>query len=363
MYEERIRFLERLLGTICPSGYEEEASRVWRDEAATFADRSWGDQHGNSIAVVNEGGRPRVMLAGHIDEIGLMITHIDESGFLSFSGIGTWDAQVLPGQRVRIRTSSGVEIGMIGRKPVHLLDADDQKKVVKIDDLWIDIGAKDRNEAAAVVAIGDPAVLDYGFVRLRNGLVSSRGLDDRMGAYVVLEAARLLAAESPKAAIYAVATVQEEIGYRGAVTSAFTIQPDIGFAVDVAHATDIPGMEKECKRIGEIQIGAGPVIARGAYVNPALFRRVLETAKVRGIPFQVQGCPGNTGTDTDVIQLSHSGVATSLVSVANRYMHSPCEIVHLEDLQNAARLISATVAGLDEHAKFTSAEPGSPRLA
>ena len=354
MQEERIRFLETLLGTICPSGYEEEAARVWRDEAATFADRCWVDQHGNSIAAVNEGGSPRVMLAGHIDEIGLMITHIDESGFLSFSGIGIWDAQVLPGQRVRIRTQSGIEMGMIGRKPVHLLDAEDQKKVVKIEDLWIDIGAHSRAEAADVVSIGDPAVLDYGFIRLRNGLIASRGLDDRMGAFVVLEAARLLAAASPKAAVFAVGTVQEEIGYRGAVTSAFTLQPDIGFAVDVAHATDTPSMEKIRKRIGEARIGGGPVVARGAFVNPQLFRRVLAAAHTQGIPVQVQGCPSDTGTDTDVMQLSHRGVATSLVSVANRYMHSPCEVVHLDDLDRAARLIAATVAGLDEHTSLVS---------
>ncbi|MFQ6117946.1 MAG: M42 family peptidase, partial [Candidatus Bipolaricaulia bacterium] len=243
--EERSKdFLKRYMETISPSGFEEEASKVWREEAEGFADRTWVDLHGNSFALVNEGGSPRVMLAGHADEIGLMISYIDEHGFLYFRGIGGWDPQVLPGQRVWIKTKKGKIAGMIGRKPIHLLDQEERKKVVKLEDLWIDIGAKDKEEAEKLVSIGDPVVLAYGFEELRNGIAVSRGFDDKSGAFVVLEAARLLSQLEPKAEIYAVATVQEEVGLRGARTSAFGIDPKVGIAVDVGFATDTPGMDK-----------------------------------------------------------------------------------------------------------------------
>jgi endoglucanase len=348
MKKERVAFLRRYMETVCPSGFEEEASRLWREEADRFADRTWADSHGNSIALLNDGGEPRVMLAGHADEIGLMITCIDEKGYLSFTGIGGWDTQVLPGQRVRIQGKKGPVLGVIGRKAIHLLKEEDRKKVVQIEELWIDIGAKDRDDAASLVEIGDPAVLDYGFAELRNDLVTARGFDDRVGAFVVLEAARLLSAMRPKAAVYAVATVQEEIGLRGAVTSAFGIEPKVGIAVDVTHATDTPGMEIEKKRLGEITMGKGPVIARGPNVNPPLFKLLVATAKERKIPYQIEPAPRGTGTDANAIQLSRSGVATGLVSVPNRYMHSPCEVVHLGDLENIAKLIASTVEKIDK---------------
>ena len=352
MKKDRIAFFRRYMDTVCPSGYEQEASRVWRAEAERFADRAWVDSHGNSIAVVNEGGSPRVMLAGHADEIGLMITCIDDKGFLSFTGIGGWDTQILPGQRVRIQGTKGPVLGLIGRKPIHLLKEDDRKKVVQIEDLWIDIGAKDRADAASLVSIGDAAVLDYGFADLRNDLVTARGFDDRVGAFVVLEAARLLAEMKPSAAVYAVATVQEEIGLRGAITSAFGIEPKVGIAVDVTHATDTPGTEAEKKRIGEIGVGKGAVIARGPNINPPLFQLLVETAKKQKIPYQVEPAPRGTGTDANAMQLSHSGVATGLVSVPNRYMHSPCEVVHLGDVENISKLIAHTVARITDKTSF-----------
>jgi len=247
MQKERLEFLKRYMGTISPTGFEEEASSVWRKEAEGFAERTWVDMHGNSFALVNEGGSPRVMLAGHADEIGLMITYIDENGYLSFRGLGGWDPQVLPGQRVRIKTEGGLVLGAIGRKPIHLLGDEDRKKVVKTEDLWIDIGVKDKDEAAKLVKIGDPAVIDYDFAELRNGMAIGRGFDDRIGAFAILEAARLLSGMKPKAAVYAVATVQEEIGLRGAHTSAFGIDPKIGIAVDVGFATDTPGMGTETR--------------------------------------------------------------------------------------------------------------------
>jgi len=352
MEKERVEFLRRCMETVCPSGFEEEISRIWRKEADRFAERTWADSHGNSFAVVNEGGIPRVMLAGHADEIGLMITYIDDHGYLSFAGIGGWDPQVLPGQRVWIQGMPGPILGVIGRKPIHLLEEEERKKVVKIEDLWIDIGAKDKEDVASLVEIGDPAVLDYSFAELRNDLVVSRGFDDRVGAFLVLEAARLVAAMNPKASVYAVATVQEEVGLRGARTSAFGIDPQVGIAVDVGFATDTPGMDKEKKKVGEVTMGKGPIIARGPNINPVLFKLFVETAKEKKIPYQIEGAPRGTGTDANAIQLCRAGVATGLISVPNRYMHSPCEIVHLGDLENIARLIAHTVVRIDERTDF-----------
>jgi len=352
MQKSRLDFLKRYMQTICPTGFEEEASRVWREEADAFAERTWVDQHGNSFAVVNEKGAPRIMLAGHADEIGLMVTHIDKEGYLSFIGLGGWDVQVLPGQRVRIRTKDGIVLGVIGRKPIHLLDADDRKKVVKMEELWIDIGANDRDDAASLISIGDPGVLDYDVAKLRNGLFAARGFDDRIGAFVVLEAARLAAEMSPNAAIYAVATVQEEIGVRGATTSAFGIDPQVGIAVDVGHATDMPGMSKEKKIAGDIKMGAGPIVTRGPNVNTPLFERIVETAKSKSIPIQLHAWPRPTGTDARAMQVTRGGVATGLISVPNRYMHSPSEVVHLDDVENCAKLIAETIAGIDETTSF-----------
>jgi endoglucanase len=303
-------------------------------------------------AISHEGGSPRIMLAGHMDEIGLMITYIDDKGYLSFAPIGGWDLQVLPGQRVRVRGVKGVTLGVIGRKPIHLLEAEERKKVVKFEGLWIDIGAKDKKDAEKHVSIGDPAVLDYGFAPLLNDIVVARAFDDRVGAFVVLEAARLAAKMKPKAAIYAVGTTQEEVGLRGARTSAFGIDPQVGIAVDVGFATDTPGMGDAKKKVGDISMGKGPIIARGPNINPKLFELLVDMAKKEKIPYQVEGAPRGTGTDANAIQLTRAGVATGLISIPNRYMHSPCELVHLGDLENIAKLIANTVAKIDDKTDF-----------
>ncbi len=348
MDQAKLDFLFEYLSTISPSGFEEDAARVWRREAGSFAEMVWTDIHGNSIAVINEGAEPRIMLAGHTDEIGLMVTHIDEKGYLYFRGIGGWDPQVLPGQRVWIKGKKGRVLGVIGRKPIHLLQDEERKKVVRFEDLWIDIGAKDGDDAKRQVSVGDPVVLAYEPEMLNDDLLVARGIDDRIGAFVVLEALRLLKGMGPKGAVYAVATVQEEIGLRGARTSAFGINPKVGIAVDVTFSTDNPGTEGEKKRLGDIKVGGGPVIARGANVNPKLFELLVETAEKEKIPYQIEPAPGGTGTDANAIQLTRAGVATALVSIPNRYMHSPVEIVSLRDLENAARLIAAAVAEIGE---------------
>jgi putative aminopeptidase FrvX len=346
-------FLKKLLDAPGPSGFEARAARVWRQEAESFADEVRADVSGNSLAVVNPGGRPRVMLAGHIDEIGVMVTHIDDEGFLYFTGIGGWDAQVLVGQRVRLLTKDSDVVGVIGKKPIHLMKSEEKEKVSKIEDLWIDIGASDREAALRRgVRVGDPGVLEAPMVELTEDLIASRAIDNRIGAFVVLEALRLLASNRPASEVTAVATAQEEIGYAGggARTSAYTLEPDVAVVVDVTFATDSPGMEK--KELGEHKLGGGPVLGRGSAAHPVVFDRLTAAAEAEGIPFSIAAQARYTATDADAIYLSRSGVATGLVSVPNRYMHSPSEVVSRSDLVQAARLIAAFVGGLEAETDF-----------
>ncbi len=345
-------FLERFLEAPSPSGFEEGAARLWREEATGFAERVWVDQHGNSFAALNEKGAPRVMLAGHVDEIGLMVSYIDDNGYVYVRGIGGWDTQILPGQRLWIQGAQGPVLGVLGRKPIHLLEDEERKKVVKFQDLWVDIGAPSKEEAEKRVAVGDPAVLAHSSESLGDKFLVARGTDDRIGAYVVLEALRKLQGLKPRAAAFAVATTQEEIGLRGARTSAFGLDPHVGIAVDVTFSTDTPGTEGEKKRIGEITLGKGPVLSRGPNVNHRLLEMLRDTAQRENIPVQMEAAPGATGTDANAIQLTRCGVATAIVSVPNRYMHTPCEVVARNDVDLAARLIAHTVARIEEQTNF-----------
>jgi len=353
MDEKSYNFLKNILNAISPSGFEEEAARVWKEYAKVFAHKVFTDLHGNSIATLNEDGKPRVLLAGHIDEIGFMVKYIDEDGFIYFVPIGGWDLQIPQGQRVWIKTKKGRVTGVIGKKPIHLLEEEERKKVPKFKDLWIDIGAKTKKEAEEIIKIGDPIVLSYEFVPLKGDNVSARGIDDRVGAFVVLEALRLLSTEKINAAVFSVATVQEEIGLRGAQTSAFRISPDVGIAVDVTFASDFPKMRKEKESVGDVRLGKGPVIARGPNINPKVFETLVNVAEEERIPYQLEGIPRGTGTDANVIQLTKEGVATGLISIPNRYMHTPCEVVNLKDLENASKLIASFIKRLDEKVDFT----------
>lgn len=345
-------FLERLLNAASPSGYESEAAAVIKEEAGKFADRISVDLHGNVSVIVNEGGGPRVMLAGHMDEIGLQIVNIDDNGFLRFKPIGGWDPQILQGQRVWIAKEGRRIPGVIGKKPIHLLSEEQRKNVVKIDDMWIDIGAKSADEARALVAVGDCAVLAHTPEWYPNDLLVARGLDDRCGAFVVIEAARLAAKLNPKAEIHAVATVQEELGLRGATTSAYHTNPVVGIAVDVTHATDYPSMGDYRERNGSVELGGGPVVSRGPNMNPRVVERLLATAEAQGIPVQLDAQPRGTGTDANAMQLSRGGIATALVSIPNRYMHTPVEMVNTKDLIWAATLLAHTVAAIDDEQAF-----------
>ena len=347
-----LEFLKRLLDAPGPSGFEARAARVWREEAGSFAEVT-ADVTGNSSATINPGGDPRVMLAGHIDEIGLMLTHIDEQGFLYFEGIGGWDPQVLVGQRIRLLTKNGDVVGVIGKKPIHVIKGDEKEKASKLEDLWIDIGAKDREAAQRRgVRVGDPGVIDARLVELDEELIASRAIDNRIGAFVVLEALRLLAADPPRASVTAVATSQEEIGYSGggARTSAYTVDPAVALVVDVTFATDSPGMEK--KELGDHKLGGGPVLSRGSAAHPVVFDRLVAAAEREGIPYTIAAQARYTATDADAIYLSRAGVATGLISVPNRYMHSPNEVVSRSDLEQAARLIAAFVRDLEPDTDF-----------
>ncbi len=335
--------LARLLDAPGPSGFERAPAAVWR-EAAAFADDVTVDVSGNSRATLRPPGGaeiPGVMFAGHIDEIGVMLVHVDDDGYCWFDVIGGWDSQVFVGQRVTLLGRHGPVAGVIGKQAIHLMDQAARDKLSKVHDLWIDIGAASRAEALEQVAVGTAGVLAATMARFPNERIVSRSLDNRIGAHVVLEALRLLAGDRARVPVTAVATTQEEIAYTGggARTSASALRPAAAIVVDVTHATDSPGIEK--KRHGDVKLGGGPVISRGAAVNPVVADRLAAVAEAEGIALQWQAAPRFTGTDADAIFTAHRGVATALVSVPLRYMHSPSEMAALADIDATARLLAA----------------------
>lgn len=352
MKKQSKQFLADLVNSVSPSGYEAPVAKVWKAEAEKFAAKVWTDTHGNSHAIVNPGGSPRVMFAGHYDEIGFQVSYIDDKGFLWIQAVGGWDPQIAQGQRVQISTKKGMIRGVVGKLGIHLQTPEQRKKVSEIKELWIDIGAKDKKDAEKMVDVGDPLVIASDFDELANGLAIGRAFDDRAGAYVVLEAARQLTKLNPNAEIHAVATVQEEIGLRGATTAAYGIDPDIAIAVDVTFSTDHPDMGDVIKRMNMIELGKGPVIARGANINTKLFDLLVKTAKAEKIPYQISAEPGGTGTDANAIQLNRAGVVAGLVSIPLRYMHSPCETISLQDLEESAKLLAKTVAKITPRTNF-----------
>ena len=348
-----IDFLKRLLDSPGPSGFEIAPARVWREEVRTFADDLRADTHGNSVGVVNPKGAPRLMLAGHVDEIGVQITHIDDEGYCYFGGIGGWDSQVLVGQRVVLIGRKGPVPGVIGKKAPHLMKKEEFDKVSQITDLWIDIGAASKAEAIERVNVGDAGVIEAASHEFPNGRIVSRSIDNRIGAYVVAEALRLLAkTKPPHAAVYAVATTREEIAWTGggARTSAVSIDPQVALVVDVTHATDWPGAEK--KLAGDHRLGGGPVFSRGSAVSPVVFDLLVRCAEEEKIPYTVQAAPRDTGTDADAIYNALRGIPTGLVSVPNRYMHSPNEMVSVVDLERTAALLAAFARKLTKETSF-----------
>jgi len=317
----------------------------------TCCDTVRTDLHGNVIGVINPKAPFRVMLAGHCDECGYMIVHIDDKGFAYFSSVGGTDPVVAISQRVRIHTRKGPVLGVIGRKPIHLTDPDDRGKTARFHELWIDIGAANKKEAEKRISVGDYATIDMYMEAMPNHLVVGRAFDDRAGAFVVLETLRRLKGRSLNVGVYGVTTVQEEIGLRGAVTSAYSVNPQVGIAIDVGFATDCPGMDVH--RVGVSALGKGPQLHRGPNINPVLGDRLEETARKAKIPIQIGAEPRATGTDANAMQLSRGGVASALISVPTRYIHSPVEILSLDDLDACSKLLAAFIEGLTGREDFT----------
>jgi endoglucanase len=350
MHEHSLQFLKQLLSTPGPSSDEAAVARFWRGEAQHIADDVYADVHNNSYALL-QGDGPRVLLAGHIDEIGIMIGYIDDEGYLYFEPVGGWDTQVLVGQRVRLMGHHGEVVGVIGRKPIHLLEQRERDDACAIKDLWVDIGAKSRDEAQERVRVGCTGVIDVLPCDVANGRIVSRSLDNRIGAFIVLEALRRLAAQRPSACVAAVATIQEETGtMAGARTATFHFEPHMALALDVTYATDTPGSDK--KQYGDARLGGGAVLSRGSANSPLLYERLVEIATREQIPYTLQITPRRTGTDADSIFSMRSGVATGIISIPCRYMHTPNEMVDLADVENIIRLVVAFVRSVRTEHEF-----------
>src|SRR5690349_3492871 len=331
--------LRRLLTAAGPSGYEQAPAAVFREAASAFAEVSH-DTVGSSVArVAGVAGGRSLAIVGHIDEIGLIVHHIDDDGFLWFTGVGGWDPIVLVGQRVELSTRGGVVPGVVGKRPIHLMKDEDRKKGPELKHLHIDIGAADGDEARRMVRIGDVAVIAGEPVEFPGGRYVSRSMDNRIGCFVALEAARLVSeAGGAPGDVYAVAAAQEEITFGGSRTTAYSLRPDLAIAVDVTFATDQPGLSEQ--ELGKHRFGSGPVLTRGSTLDPTLFDLLYDTAEAEGIPFTVEASARGTGTDADALHISRAGIPTAVISVPLRYMHSPVEMVQLSDVEAAASLIA-----------------------
>jgi endoglucanase len=345
--------LRDLLTAAGPSGYETAPAAVFTAAGHAFTDDVSVDIMGSAVVRVpgTTPGAPFLAIVGHIDEIGLIVTHIDDNGFLRFVGVGGWDAQILVGQRAQLLTRSGPLPGVVGRKAIHLLREEERKKVPELRDLHIDIGARDADDAGKRVRIGDVAVIAGDPLELANDRYVSRSMDNRLGAFIALEAARLVAdAGGAPGDVAACGVVQEEITFAGARTSAFSLQPDVAIVVDVTHETGSPGVD--VNEIGKHEFGNGPVIERGSVLNPAVFELLHDAADRAEIPFTLAASARSTGTDADAIHLARAGIPTGGVSIALRYMHSPVEMVQLDDITACARLIAAFAMALTPETSF-----------
>lgn len=330
-------FLKELLEAPSPSGFEQPAAQVWRSYLKDRVDKIYSDVHGNTFAVLNPDAPFKFMLAGHVDEIGLMITHIDDKGYLYTAQIGGMDPALLIGQRVKILHEKGPVFGVVGRKAIHQMTPDERKKNVEMDNIWIDIGAKNKKDALKRVDIGDLIIIDVEYRTLNGDLVVSRATDDKAGACVVAETMKELSKRKLNICVVGVATVQEEVGLRGAITSSYSVHPDAGIAVDVGFASDHP--DTNPKKTGEVKLGDGPILHRGPNINPIMARDLFKLAKSKKIPYQVTAEPRGSGTDANAMQLSRGGAATALLSIPNRYMHTPVEVISLKDMDNAVKLL------------------------
>ena len=352
MNENDFKFFKALIEAPSPSGFEQPAQRVIREALADVADDVRTDVMGNVVAhVKGPQGAPRLMLAGHCDEIGFMVKYVDDQGYLFFAPIGGVDAHLVPGQRVTVHTSGGPIAGVVGKRPIHQIEVKDRETVVPFKSQFIDIGCSSKDEAVKLVSIGDPVTFRVGVERLQGTRLTSRAFDDKMGAFIVAQVLREVRRQNRMTVdLHGVSTVQEEVGLRGGATSAYGVQPDIGIAVEVGFASDYPGADH--KDLGEVSLGKGPVIARGPNINPVLFDLLKKTAEDENIPCQIMGIPRATGTDANVMQLVHGGVATALISIPLRYMHTPVEVLDWVDLEGAVKLLSALCSRITKDHSF-----------
>jgi putative aminopeptidase FrvX len=343
--------LRSLLTSHGPSGYETAPAAVFRDAASAFAEVVTDVMGSVWARVPGTAGGPTLAIVGHIDEIGLIVTHIDDDGFVRFRGVGGWDPQILVGQRVVLGTRDGAVTGVVGKKPIHLLKEEERKKVARVEELHIDIGAKDGEEARGLVRVGDVAVIDSDPVELPNGRAVSRSMDNRLGCYVAYEAVRLVSeAGGAPGDVVAVAAVQEETTFGGATTTAYALRPDVAIIVDVTHATDAPGVD--VAELGAHPFGSGPVIERGSNLNPRVVDVLCDTAEAEDIPFTIQASARSTGTDLDAMHVSRGGIPCGGIGLPLRYMHSPVEMVQLDDIENSAKLIAAVARRLTAETSF-----------
>jgi putative aminopeptidase FrvX len=352
MREASLNFLKTLVNTPSPVGHETRGQRVWLDYAARFADDTFSDAYGNCVAVLNKGGGPRIMLAAHADEIAMAVNYIDDNGYLYVRRMGGVDAAITKAQRVVIHTRRGPVKGVVGNVAPHLTRQEGEPKPPKIHDLFIDIGAGKRADAEKLVRVGDPITLVDEFDILRGDLAVARAFDNRIGTWSVAEALRQLKESGRKfgAEVCAVSNVQEEVGLLGARQIAYSLKPDIALVVDVTHATDYPTVSKA--QHGDVKIGGGPAITHGGCNHPEVVKRLEEVAKAKKIPLQHEAMSSTSGTDTDVIFWTRGGIASALISLPNRYMHSPVELVSLKDLELIPQLLAAFVLSVKKGERF-----------
>jgi len=350
MRKDSLEFLRSILNAPTPSGYESPGQKLWCQYARKFADEVHTDAYGNAVAVLNPKGDPKIMLDSHMDEIGLMIRYIDDKGFIYFQRIGGVDPGLIRAKRVNIHAAKGIVRGVIGAPPIHLAERDKEAKVPKLHESFIDIGAKSRDEALKKVALGDPITFSDEFELLNDHIAVARAMDNRAGSFAIVEALRLVSAGKPKAAVYAAAAVQEEVGLIGAQMNVVNVKPDAAVAVDVTHATDVPAID--VKQHGEVKLGKGPCLSIGRENHPAMLERFRKVAKAKRIELQYETFSTTGGTDAMAIYKANGGVPSQLISIPNRYMHTTVEVLDLNDLDATVELIAAFCLDVKKGERF-----------
>ena len=352
MRKESLAFLEELVNTPSPTSYETRGQRVWLDYVSQFADETHHDKYGNCVAIFNKGAGPRIMLAGHADEIALSVNYIDNNGYIWVKRMGGVDAIVSKAQRVTVHSSKGPVTGVVGNSPPHLQRVDGEPKAPKITDLFVDIGCDSRKASEKRVRVGDPITVNQNFEILHKDVAVARAFDNRIGTWAVAEALRLLASSKKlNTEVCAVSNTMEEVGLFGARQIAYSLHPDVALVIDVTHATDYPGINKQSH--GDINIGKGPTITHGICNHPEVVKRIEQVAAKAKIPLQHETVSATSGTDTDAVFWTRGGIPSALISLPNRYMHSPVEVVNLKDLEQMPKLMAGFCETVKKNDTFT----------